>query len=294
PAIFRANGSVPTGNPASPPPGGTAATPQAGPPQKLPPGLTVIKDDPPGVGTTELVVGVTSFALPVEKGMGPWVKTAYDQAAAGGRLVFTPLIQGNKVAAWKEGSEDYKSIWLGMYGFTTTQSLSAAFHAAVKTNDDVKAALADKDVAKLITGMNTNLKNSGCDIDHIVEKQMGGTSIPSNLQLLVSGKNQESGRKTYEELVKLVDAIRDPNMRGHGVRKLQLKIQAARVPAGPSDPSFIVESLLRKGAVQGKEDVKAKSEGKPVFLQAGGVGETVQIRDTGTTPLDSMAKRIVP
>jgi Domain of unknown function (DUF4157) len=286
PAVFRAIGD--------PPAGGAAATPAAGPAQKLPPDMTVIKDDPPGIGTTELVVVVGKFGLPVEKGVGPWVKSAYDEAAAGKRLVFSPLIEGNRVAAYKEGGEDYKSIWLGKFGFSTTQGLATAFHSAAKGNQEVKTALADKGVAALVNGMSSGLKASGCDIDHIVEKQMGGTSIPSNLQLLVSKKNQESGRETYQSLVRLVEAIRDPAMRGPGVRKLQIQLQSVTVPSGTSDPSYVVEDLLRKGVVQGSEAVKAAAEGKPVALTAGGVGETVRVRDSGRTPIDSMAKRIVP
>src|SRR5262249_910083 len=254
--------------------------------EKLPPGMVAITDDPPGVGTTELVVALTNFSLPVEKGIGPWVKTAYDEAAAGKRLVFSPLIEGNKVAAYKEGSEEYKSIWLGKFGFNSTQSLAVAFRSAAKENDEVKTALADKGVASLINGMSKNLKNSGCDIDHIVEKQMGGTSIPSNLQLLLSKKNQESGRETYRALVSQVEAIRDPTRRGPRVRKLQLQLLAADVPKGTSDASFVVEDLLRKGAVKGSEAVKAAAEGSPVALTAGGVGETVRVRDTGKTPID--------
>jgi uncharacterized protein DUF4157 len=180
PAVFRAQ--------SDPAPGGAAATPAAGPPQKLPPDMTVVKDDPPGIGTTEFVVGVTSFALPVEKGMGPWVKGAYDEAAAGKRLVFSPLIEGNKVAAYKEGGEDYKSIWLGKFGFDTTKNLAVAFHSAAKSNEDVKTALADKSVASLVNGMSNSLKASGCDIDHIVEKQMGGTSAAA-----AEGQHQAQG-----------------------------------------------------------------------------------------------------
>jgi hypothetical protein len=277
-----------------PAPGGTAKTPAAGPAQKLPAGMTPITDDPPGIGTTELVVEVANFVLPVEKGMGAWVKGAYDEAAKGGRLVFSPLIEGGRVAAFKEGGEDYKSIWLGNFGFTSTSGLATAFRSAAKTNDEVKTALTDKKVAALIRGMETNLQASGCDIDHIVEKQIGGTSIPSNLQLLDSKKNQASGRDTYQALVKLVEGIRDPSMRGPRVRKLQLQIKSVDVAPATTDPSFVVEGLLRKGAVVGKDEVKAKAEGDPVSLSAGGVGETVRVLSKGNTPIDSMAKRIVP
>jgi hypothetical protein len=292
---------VPAQPPASAPgtgaaPASAAAQPAttAAPAQRLPPGLKVITDDPNGIGTTELVVEVTAFALPLEKGAGSWVQKAYDDAAAGGRLVFTPLFTGKSVAAWKEGSEDYKSIWLGQFGFKTTAEVANAFKAAAATNEEVKTALADPTVKATVTGLGQSLTSAKCDIDHIVEKQMGGTSIPSNLQLLVSSKNQASGRETYQELVRIVDAIRDPAMRGDKVNKLQLRLAKASVPAGTSDPSFVIEALLRKGAVKGSDAVKAAADGKPVSLVAGGQGETVNLRDTGETPLDSLSKRIVP
>ena len=280
------------------PPAAPAPPTPAGPAQKLPPGMTVIKDEPAGLGTQQLVVEIPSFTLPKEKGMGDWVQKAYDAKAGGGGLVFSPLIEGNKVAAWKEGGEDYKSIWLGMHGFSSTQALSLAFRNAAKTDEEVKTAYAkDPAFKKVVDGLNNGLggnAGAGCDIDHIVEKQMGGTSIPSNLQLLDSAKNQASGRETYQELVKLVDAIRDPSMRGPGVRVLQLRLKSATVPAGKTDGSFVVESLLRQGKVKGSDTVKAAAEGKPVALSAGGMSETVQAKDTGDTPVGAMAKRLVP
>lgn len=298
PAVLKNTKAAPPPVPVSPPASAAApagqATPKAGPPQNLPPGMTAIADEPAGIGTTNLVVEVASFALPQEKGAGPWVQKAYDDAAAGGRLVFTPLFTGKTVAAWKEGGEDYKSIWLGQYGFSSTKGLADAIKATAATNEEVKTALADPAVKSTVKGLGSSLTAAKCDIDHIVEKQIGGTSIPSNLQLLTSAKNQLSGRETYQELVKLVDAIRDPAMRGDKVNRLQLRIAKATVPQGTSDPSFIIESLLRKGAVKGSDAVKAKAEGKPVSLMAGGQGETVNIKDSGETPLDSMAKRIVP
>ncbi|NUU19605.1 DUF4157 domain-containing protein [Cellulomonas humilata] len=279
----------------------------AGAAQGLPPGLTVITDEPKGIGTTELVVQVDSFTLPLEKGAGTWVQQAYKEAAAGGRLVFTPLIQGSStasyesVAAFKEGAESYKSIWLGRYGFTSTKALSSAIvaaaedqQAAADKREAVRSALADPQVKAVVTGLATKLTDAKCDIDHIVEKQLGGTSIPSNLQLLTSDKNQASGRMTYAALVQIVNDIRAPGMRGTGVRRLQLRLPQVTVPAGSADPSFVVENLLRTGAVVGSDAVKAAADGKPMALSAGGQGETVAVRDTGETPLDKLAKRIVP
>ncbi|MFI1292475.1 DUF4157 domain-containing protein [Streptomyces sp. NPDC020792] len=298
---------VPATVPASAP--GTAAAPKeaaaqpgaaAGPALRLPPGLTVITDEPAGRGTTELVVKLLDFTLPLEKGAGPWVQKAYDDAAAGGRLVFTPLIEGNStasyesIAAYKEGGEKYKDIWLGAFGFTNTKQLADAITAAAASDETVRTKLADPAVKDVVKGLGKSLKQSRCDIDHIVEKQLGGTSIPSNLQLLTSTKNQASGRETYQALVDVVKQIRAPGMRGPNVRKLQIRIAKATVPTGEPDPSYEIENLLRSGAVRGSETVKAKTTGKPVALTAGGQGETVLVRDTGDTPLDTLARRIVP
>lgn len=290
PAVFRTDTPVVAGT--QPPAAGPALSTAGGNTQKLPPGMTAIVDDPVGLGTKELIVSLDSFDLPLEKGMGPWVKEAYDKAAAGERLVFSPTITGNSIAAYKEDADTYRTMWLNNFGFTTTKEMSAAFLAS--GNAQVKTALADPAVAALVAGLDKNQQASGCDIDHIVERQMGGVSIPSNLQLLVSSKNQPSGRKIYEALKEKVVAIRDPSMRGPGVKKVQVRIKKAVVPAGTSDPSYIVENLLRKGAVKGSDAVKAKSDGSPVTLSAGGFSETVNIRDTGVSQIDQMVKHIVP
>lgn len=277
-----------------PPPAAPAAATTAGPALNLPPEMAVISDDPAGIGTNQLVVEVANFELPREKGMGDWVQKAHDAKGGGDGLVFTPLIHGNKVAAWKEGTEDYKSVWLGKFGFSNTKDLSQAIIKAAETDAAVKAAYAEPDTKKVVDGLDTGLKPAQCDIDHIVEKQMGGTSIPSNLQLLDRSKNQTSGRETYQKLVGLVDTIRDPAMRGPKVKTLQLRLKSATVPKGTPDGSYVVEKLLRDGKVTGSDKVKAAAGGKPVALSAGGMSETIQAGDKGETPVDVAARRLVP
>ncbi|MFC5645430.1 eCIS core domain-containing protein [Kitasatospora cinereorecta] len=288
---------------AAPGVGVTRPATASGPELRLPAGMKAVVDKPTGIGTEELVVELPTFALPVEKGAGDWVQKAYDDAAAGGRLVFSPLIEGNAVAgrewvaAYKEGGEAYKAVWLGAFGFPSTKALSNAVRAAAKGEDKnaetVRAKLADPTVKKVVTGLGESLKKAECDVDHIVEKQLGGTSIPSNLQLLTSATNRASGVQTYQALVDVVRQIRDPAMRGPNVRNLQIRIAKATVPSGRPDASFEIENLLRSGVVRGSDAEKAKAVGKPVALSAGGQGETVLLRDTGDTPLDSQARRIV-
>ncbi|WP_112310793.1 eCIS core domain-containing protein [Pseudogemmobacter bohemicus] len=264
------------------------------PARPLPANCKVITDTPAGLGTDELVIELQNFAMPKEKGMGAWVRQAYTDAAAGGRLVFSPEITGNSIAAWKEGGEKYKDIWLGHYGFATTADVKKAFTTAAATNEEVKTALTDTAVKKVVDGLGTNLTKAGCDIDHIVEKQIGGTSIPSNMQLLDATKNRESGASTYNALVDVVREIRSPAMRGDKVKNIQLRIPSIQVPAGTTDASFVIETLLRKGAVAGSEKVKTLAGGTPVHLSAGGQGEAVQVKESGETPITAATKRIVP
>lgn len=294
--------TVPLRNPVNSlsPPSAPAPVTTAGPAQQLPAGMTVITDEPAGLGTTTLIVEIPTFTLPKEKGMGDWVQKAYDAKASEGGLVFSPLIEGNNVAPWKEDdSAEHQSRWLEMYGFSSTQALALAFRNAAAIKEEVKTAYADPAVKKVVDGLDKGLGKvgAGCDIDHIVEKQMGGTSIPSNLQLLDSAKNQTSGWETYQELVKLVKAIRDPAMRGPEVGKrgqLQLRLKQVTVPAGTTDGSFVVERLLRGGKIKGSDKVKAEAEGKPVTLSAGGMAETVRVKEKGNTSVEAMAKRLVP
>lgn len=299
PTDAPAPAAVPAPPPASAP--GAAAAPAVSPTQpapagipavRLPAGMSVLTDTPPGIGTTELVVQMPQFTLPLEKGAGPWVQQAYNDAGTGGRLVFSPLIEGGSVAAYKEGTEDYKSVWLNKFGFTSTAAMARAFTSS--TDPAVRASLQDPAVRDTVHRLRTNLKQAQCDIDHIVEKQIGGTSIPSNLQLLTSSKNQASGRQTYQSLVAIVNAIRASDMRGPNVRNLQIRLRAATVPQGTSDPSFVIEDHLRAGRVLGSTDVQTRAAGKPVSLRAGGMSEAAALRDTGDTALDSMNRRLVP
>ena len=279
--------------PAAPVTAAPATNTPAGPPVNLPAGMTLIEEAPSGPGATLLRVGIANFTLPQPKGAGAWVQQAYDAAGSGGRLVFSPLINGGKVAAWKEGTEDYQSIWVKNIGFPSLRDLGTAIGKS--TDQKVKDAMADGGVAKAVHGMTANgLKGSGFDIDHIVEKQIGGTSIPSNLQLLESAKNQASGRETYGKMVELVNQLREPAYRPKA-QDIQIVFNKIAVPAGSqTDASFLIETVLRSGAVKGSDDLMAAAKGTPVLLSAGGQGETVRVVDGTTTDIDGGAKRVVP
>lgn len=268
----------------------------------MPDGMVAVKDEAADAKT--LIVQIADYQLPESKGKGEWVQQAYTEAGGGGttgRLVFSPLMTGKSIAAYKEDDgAPYKEIWLGKAGFRTTGQLAEAFDGLVAGPDEAKGAKAVKAAAKepgvsaLIAGMHKNLQDSGCDIDHIVEKQMGGTSIASNLQLLTAKVNQTSGVANYNKLVEQVQRLREPGMRGEKATKFQLRIEKATVTPGPADASYHVEKLMRDGDLSGDDAVKKKVVGSPVRLEAGGQGEDVTAHDSKATAIPAMAKRLVP
>nr|WP_079083157.1 DUF4157 domain-containing protein [Streptomyces antibioticus] len=267
----------------------------APPALRLPPGMTVAVDEPAGLGTTRLVVVLTDFTFPADKGAGNWVQKAYADAAANEQLICTPIINGDSVSFDKDEDTGYRAAWLKNFGFTTTKSLSDTIMAKAKEDENVRDKLADPEVHNLVTGLGDGFGKSGCDVDHIVERQLNGTSHPTNLQLLTSSKNRAAGPKLYHALLSYVRQIRDPSMRGPGVRDLRIRIAAVTVPVGQADASFVIEDLLRSSeAVRGSSAPKGKGVGTPVRLSAGGQSATVYVRDSNGTSLDNLSRRIVP
>ncbi|WP_411341643.1 DUF4157 domain-containing protein [Sphingopyxis sp. J-6] len=295
PAVFRAK----TDDPA---PSGSAASSKGGPTPGLPANWTVVEPKPVDPGTDRLVVAVSGFELPQVKGRGAWVQEVYDLHKPD-RLIFTPIFKGkgatvdtyDNVAAYKEGSEKYKTIWLNKYGFTTLKAMGTAFKTAAASNADLKTKIETKEVATILKGFaKERLTDAKCDIDHIVEKQLQGTSSPANLQLLGSSKNQASGRDTYQELVGLVNQLKGTDY-GH-VRELQFRFTtgiSVKPDTDTKDGSQIIEEALRNKVVTGSADV-ANAEGDPVTMTAGGAPETMKVRKSGATPIDFNFKRIVP
>lgn len=295
PAVFRAK----TDDPA---PAGSAASSQGGPTPGLPDNWTIVEPKPADPGTDRLVVAVSGFQLPEVKGRGPWVQEVYDLHKPD-RLIFSPIFKGkgasvdsyDNVAAYKEGSEKYKTIWLNKYGFTTLKAMGAAFKTAAAGNAELKAKIETKEVATILKGFaREKLTDAKCDIDHIVEKQLQGTSSPANLQLLGSAKNQASGREAYQKLVELVGQLKGTEY-GH-VRELQFRFPtgiAVQPDTDAKDGSQIIEEALRNKVVTGSAEV-ANAEGDPVTMTAGGAPETMKVRKSGATPIDFNFKRIVP
>jgi len=290
PAVFRAPVGTPT--PAGTAPAGTALPMR---PANIHPDFSIDSADPPVPNAPEVTIWLDKFVLPKPKGAGPWVQEAYDQATAGGRLGTGLMIDGNNYAAWKEDSktDEYRNQWLHRIGFNSFPELGMALVAAAgnKTTPlDMHA-----DVKAILPSIAGGLKALKCDIDHIVEKQMGGTSQPSNLQLLTSDVNQASGREAYQKLKEHAKSFIDFSPDWSNVKRIMMRIRSAKVEPTPDDVSYKLEKLLRDNAATlGKAKVKAATDRKPLYLAAGGVGETIDVTDKGDTGIDEAGVRIVP
>ncbi|MBO9713886.1 DUF4157 domain-containing protein [Sphingomonas sp.] len=296
PALSRANKPVVFRNPASaPPPAPPAGSAPSGvvQPPNIKPGFTVDKANPPIANSNEVTIWLDKFKMPKPKGSGPWVQQAFNEVAAGKRLG-TTLFVDQSYSAWKEDSktDEYRDAWLRRNGFKTFWELANAITVASKhpTNPLVVHA----DIKAILPTLGGGLQKIKCDIDHIVEKHMGGTSQPSNLQLLTSNVNQPSGSAAHGELKALAQQFIDYSPDWKNVKRITLRIANCEIDPTPDDMSVKLETLLRANPQLGNAKVAASADRKPLYLAAGAMGETIQVQPKGETPIDDAGVRIVP
>ncbi len=252
-------------------------------------------ESPVGPGATFVAVEVPVLKLPAPKGKGDWVEQTYKAAAKGGSLIANLRFSGATVTTTKEKTktEEYKNAWLNNYGFTSLADMAAAIDTAAASDPALKTKAEGDTVASILTGFKAeSLEKSKCDIDHIVEKQLTGGSIAGNLQLLLASKNRPAGGATYDQIKALAH-----NLRKNRTKLTDMQIKYMDVQAFPDSPdgSFEIETMLRAkpSKILGNAAVAAKAGGTPVGLLAGGKHEVTRVRDSGSTPVDASARRII-
>lgn len=301
PAVFRAAGDEPA----------PAAAPSATPADAVTQGQTTqgatnvpdwvvgFENDPNPADLAPSYLGVRRgpvFKMPLEKGANDSVQQAYKRGGA----VSTIYTVGNQ-SSYKEGlsSEGYQAQWLNKYGYTSFAALSKTILAS--TDSEVIAVL-DKPAGsnsknfatnrKFVVALASGIKAAGCAVDHIVEKHMGGASVPSNLQLFDEKRNSASGSKSWIEVKNLVDQLRAKGMRGAKASQIQIFYSTVDVVPGAPDPSFEIETLV-KTKLKGSDKVIKASEGVPVNLTSGPNHAVSNIKGTGNSDIDSAAERVV-
>lgn len=143
---------------------------------------------------------IDKFNLPTEKGP---VADVYTRRATEGALESTITIEsGNAVRAglWqhREPSAGLRDNWLLKVGWPAADA-GRLWH---ESGGPAPATGGFPQVNPRVTG-------STCDMDHIVELQLGGVNIPSNIQTLNSEPNQASGRAIWEQVRTIAQQVYD-------------------------------------------------------------------------------------
>ena len=281
PMLARANGPK------------AAATASNSPPKNLPAWvIQTVNDDPADSAPRELIVVKDNFKMPVEKGAGGWVKDAYDKTNFASTVYAT-----DRKSAFKEDSqtEQYRNMWLGKYGFKSLAVVSSTILKLDGKKPAVTTALGRPGVRPFVKKLAGGLAKSESAIDHIVEKHMGGSSVPENLQLHDSKRNSASGSQSWNKVKELVDDLMAPGMRGESAKKIQIQFNRVSLAdeTPPDDATFRVEELLRAGEVEGDAAIKQAAAGEDVVLKAGVNHAVAPIKAQGVTEIPTSAARCV-
>lgn len=134
-------------------------------------------------GTTQAFF-ISSLAVPIEKGKG--VVPAWQARALAGALETSVDVSsgGLPPVALKEARFDLIPKWAQKFNLDGP-GIRAGMAQYLKKDDAVGITLLDGTV---------------CQIDHIVEQQFGGTSVPENLHLLEQNSNRKAGGAIYDAI----------------------------------------------------------------------------------------------
>jgi hypothetical protein len=227
---------------------------------------------------------VDPFYLPGAK--GPAAKTEYT-GIAGKKLESVLAISGagkTKTALWQERevTAELRDRWLSKVGWTSE---------------------AADDLWKRCGGAKEFPKTKGgktCQMDHIVELQLGGDNSDQNIQPLEGGPNQSSGGAIRAQLESLAGEIaKDPTMASPGLTEVKLRFNSVK-PDGeaveklpttcppPGSPSCLaIEKCATELKVEKSETgaVKVASVAYPISA-GGGSPRSLKVPVTFATAKD--------
>jgi hypothetical protein len=230
---------------------------------------------------------VPTLKLPF-KGKGDWVAKAYGGAAKGGSLIYAATAAGGKVKATTDPVPNYKGAWLARSGFGSLKDMGEALAQA-------KPPLSSAKAQDLLDAFATEkLGGSLCDIDHIIEKQLQGSNIEENLQILGSTTNRSAGKRTKDLLVNMAELIMAVRP---GVSEIRLAFSTVEFEtAGPTDEyleaGLEIERRLRSG-LKGKSAGAPVADGVHIGLLAGGKSASVTVAAKGKSEIKSPANLLV-
>ncbi len=309
-AIRRTDGTTPAAPATTVPPTSATTTPVTGttPPASSPgtpqpiPGTTALAAFPPELDATKLTAaGVTQildtdppggihrifvlqyFDLPAAK--GPFSKSIYDGMASSNQLRATIDMRSANPSAGASQARDRTSTlrrsWLQKVGWA--ENRANTYWAAVG--------------GKTLTGTWTSkLQNDTiCDMDHVVELQLGGGNQPTNVQLLDPTPNRSSGSNIFLWLVDKATQIRDAYPAGAAPGQITMMFRQVRVPEGetscgtftdPASQCLAIECRMSSGGVAGAVAEAAPTGKTQLRIASGAATADVWINPSGTTDLN--------
>lgn len=229
----------------------------------------------PGTKKARRLESFTVDKLYVPGSKGPNALAVYQAMAAAGGLQATLAIDGNtRAALWQEraGTSALQSRWLSAVGWPAGKQADALWEAA--GGDKVFPQVGGKT----------------CQMDHIVELQIGGNNTDQNIQALDDKQNRDSGGAIKNQVFKLAEAIaEDPDLSSLQAEQVTLRFKAAEAsgqaeslskgcpPAGTAATCLAVENCARQGAGKAREET-AQAAGLVDFaLSAGGAATALKV-----------------
>ena len=171
---------------------------------------------------------VPKLVLPKEKGpvldqyKAAVGKPSADRASG---LETTIEFEGRNVRAglkqWRVPTPGLNRRWLIKVGWSNKEADTKWAEAGGKAG---KGFFPDK---------NPGVVSSTCDMDHVVELQLGGTNVPSNIAPLNSKDNQASGRDIWATVSGMARALRPALPASTGMTNVILSFQDVEQAGGP-------------------------------------------------------------
>ena len=215
---------------------------------------------------TRRFISKLPFPLPAEK--GPMAPQLWEEKAKAGALEST--IDFDNAASPKAGlkqerpsADTLRKIWLTKVGWTAAE--------APKKWKDAGGDAESFEPPK--AGGKT------CDMDHVVELQIGGSNVPENLAPLDATENRASGRGVYQILVEKAKEVRDIYPK---LPFVVLHYDSVAKPAGICGPCCKVEQNAYKPGTATADD-----NTDPYAISAGGTNATLRLpkKAKGSQPI---------
>ncbi len=261
-------------------------------------GVTQILDtDPPG-GIYRLFV-INQLELPAEK--GPFAMDIYQRMADNNQLRSTiQFPSGGASTRPSAGAAQARD---------RTGTLQRSWLQRVNWNPQRAASYWGQLGGKVQPTFTPKLASDVlCDMDHIVELQLGGTNVPDNVQVLDPSPNRSSGSNLFNWLVDKATLIREAHPTTNRPTRIMMQFQrvapigtlptcAAYTGAAPNCISIECK-LLSGGGLANTEGQEVPADRDSVRITAGGNTATSLLKKVGPTdlnePLNRNMQQLVP